>query len=352
MQVVAQLRQVTAGMTKQEAALELARLAEDYRRQSRWDLVESTLVELVEQYPQEPVAQEAMRWLFQLWTAAEPAWQRSRNDSVTRGSLQSDPRAIQDRINNALAKAAGPQVQRAEYQRPATGPDPVQFVASAGSVQITKEKDWRTGTVANWQQQAVQIAGLIRQTSPPLFLEPGIQFPLATLMRQRGVYRLSDSYYRRFQKLGDDDQWKTVAGGELWLASPLAEPPKPILQCHHTSQRPHLDGVLSEPCWQAAKILPLKNPATIAHRVEPPPADGDGFMMLCHDKEFLYIAASIPRASMFPQRASSSAAARTMRTCRSTIGWPLRLMWIATMPPGTPWKWTSAAGHATNAGTI
>ncbi len=296
MQVIGQLREITKGMTTQEAALELATLADDYRRLSRWDLVESTLVELVEQYPDEPAAQDAMRWLFQLWTAAEPAWQRSQNTTVTRGVIQTDLHGVEERINKALAKAAQPDVQLVEYQQPETGPDPVQFVTSQGAIEITKDKDWRTGTVANWQQQGVLIAGLIRQKSPALFLEPHIQFPLACLMRQRGVYRLSESYYRRYQRLGDEDQWKTSAAAELWLVNPLAEPPKPIVHCLPTSQRPKLDGVLSEPCWQAAKILSLQNPSDVASLAIASTPSESGFMMFSHDREFLYIAASIPRA--------------------------------------------------------
>ncbi len=299
-QVIAQLRQVTTGLTNREAALELARLAEEYRNQSRWDLVESTLVELVERYPHEPAAHKAMRWLFQLWTAAEPAWQRAKKQSVSRGTLQTDPHAIQERINNALAKATQPQVQHAEYQRPQTGPNPVQFVANPGAMQITKDKDWRTGTVANWQQQAVQLASLIQTQSPGLFLDPNIQFPLASLMRQRGVYRLSDSYYRRYQRLGDKDQWKGVAAGELWMAQPLSEPPRPIIHCLMTSKRPKLDGVLSDPCWQAAKILTLKNPGEGASTQNTTSIDEGGFVMMSYDDQFLYVAASIPRTEHLP----------------------------------------------------
>jgi hypothetical protein len=262
--------------------------------------VESTLVELVERYPDEPVAQESMRWLLQLWTAAEPAWQRSRQSTVTRGVIQADLQSIQDRINNALAKAAQPQVPFAEYERPETGPDPVTLAAHSGAIELTKEKDWRTGTVANWQQQGVLIAGLIREKSPALFLEPAVQFPLACLLRQRGVYRLSESYYRRYQRLGEMDQWKTSAAAELWLVNPSAEPPKPITHCLPTNNRPKLDGMLSESCWQAATILSLQNPSPRANNsIDLNPSES-AFVMFCHDGEFLYIAASVPRAEHVP----------------------------------------------------
>lgn len=297
-QLIGQLRQITDGMTKQEAALELARLADEYRNQSRWDLVESTLVELVELYPDEPIAHDAMRWLFQLWNAAEPAWQRCRKAQITRTAMRTDPHGIQERINKALAQAAAPQVELVEYQRPQTGPDPVQFLTQPGSLKINKETNWRTGTVANWQEQAVQMAALIRQRSPVLFLEPEVQFPLATLMRQRGVYRLSDSYYRRYQRLGDDDEWKTSAATELWLTNPLAAPPKPILQCLPTTQRPKLDGVLSDTCWQAAKIVELEASKNETSSTTSP--TDAGFLMFCYDEQFLYLAGSVPRVEHVP----------------------------------------------------
>jgi hypothetical protein len=144
------------------------------------------------------------------------------------------------------------------------------------------------------------MAALIRQTSPALFLEPEVQFPLAALMRQRGVYRLSESYYRRFQRLGDDDQWKQTAAAELWLVNPLGEPPKPIVHCLPTSQRPKLDGMLSETCWQAAKILPLQNPQEEGQTFASTDNSESAFLMICHDREFLYIAASVPRAEHVP----------------------------------------------------
>jgi hypothetical protein len=146
----------------------------------------------------------------------------------------------------------------------------------------------------------VLIAGLIREKSPALFLEPAIQFPLACLLRQRGVYRLSESYYRRYQRLGDEDQWKTSAAAELWLVNPLAEPPKPIAHCLPTNNRPKLDGMLSEPCWQAAKILSLENPSQAANASLGTNPSEAAFVMFCHDGEFLYVAACVPRAEHVP----------------------------------------------------
>jgi len=63
-----------------------------------------------------------------------------------------------------------------------------------------------------------------------------------------GVYRLSDSYYRRFQRLGEGEAWKANAAAELWLTNPVAAPPKPVLHALNTNRRPKLDGVLSDPC--------------------------------------------------------------------------------------------------------
>ena len=47
--------------------MQVASLANDYRRREQWDLAEATMIELVDLYPEQPVAAEAMLWLLHLW---------------------------------------------------------------------------------------------------------------------------------------------------------------------------------------------------------------------------------------------------------------------------------------------
>jgi hypothetical protein len=115
-------------------------------------------------------------------------------------------------------------------------------------------------------------------------------------LRQRAAYTLSDQYYMQYQRTADGDLWKQAALGEIWLARPVAVPPKTFVRCQATVVRPVLDGVLSDPCWQDADVLRLK-----AEHEEVNDIDSSfPLAMISYDSEFLYLAASIPRHSELP----------------------------------------------------
>lgn len=299
-QLVAQLREVTEGMRAEQAALQLVELAEDYKRLSRWDLAEATLIELIERYPDQPVARSAMRWLFQWWSGVEPAWQRATAIGATRRKLRVDSDAIVSRIERATELARtrtgfGPDTEVD------LGPDPVEFIEQTGHAETETNRDARAAAVNHWREQAVRMASLIRRKDPGLFRTPQVHFPLASLLRSRGIHRLADRYYRRFQGSGSetgaaDDPWRRTAQGELWLLAPRDESPKPVAVCKRAPERPVLDGLLSDACWQDANEIRL----TRMHGDEGD-ARSHSFALLSWDAEHLYFAASILRAPGAPQ---------------------------------------------------
>lgn len=293
-QVIAQLREITAGMTPEQGAQQLAGLIEEYRRCSRWDLVESTSVELVTRYPDEPASIDAMRWLFILWTGAEPAWQRARRTTTEVKKLESDPSRIYERIakvSELVSTEAG--------SRDLTGldlsPDPLKFTTTSGDVSLGGNQGWRSGAVRHWHGQALRMASLLRTKDPQLYRQPEIQFPLAALMRHRGVDRFADAVYRRTVQNTGADAWKRSAETELWMTQPVDLPPKKIVTCRTTTERPVLDGVLSDPCWQQAEEIRLT-----AREGEERDDGNFGFAMIARDGQHLYFAASLPRSPGTP----------------------------------------------------
>ena len=87
-QMLGQLNGLLDGMDAQQGAEVLRGLAAEYRERSLFELVESTNVELVRRYPQEPVAVDAMRWLIQFWTSQETAWRGRFNADELRPPTQ------------------------------------------------------------------------------------------------------------------------------------------------------------------------------------------------------------------------------------------------------------------------
>jgi hypothetical protein len=294
-QLIAQLRPATADMPAAQAALQLAQLADDYGRRARWDLAEATLVELVERYPDEAVTHLAMRRLLRLWSAVEPAWRRAREVQVNRGRYTLDVDAMRNRIQKAeyLAKTTADVRQLDET---ALGADPVQLVSSDGALKVGDNENWRQGAVRNWLDQSLRMASLLRLKSPELYMTPEVQFSLAALMRQRGTLRLADRFYNQFNNGATGDAWNDAAVAETWLTRPTGLPPKKLAICKPAFQRPVLDGLLSDACWQEAEELRLTATAD---------ADEDertyAFAMFSYDDKYLYFAASVPKDPESPQ---------------------------------------------------
>ncbi|GAB4155458.1 MAG: hypothetical protein Tsb009_32250 [Planctomycetaceae bacterium] len=294
-QMIAQLDSITKGMNQQRAALQILDLANEYKRHARWELAEAAMIELVMRYPQTPAAIEGMQWLFQLWTGAEPVWQRLKQIHVGRTRKQPDSSQFQNRLEQAKKLLQIPATER-DINALDLDPDPVRFVNLPESHPLDRNDQRRMKGVRHWNNQALRMASLIRRIDPEKFQSPQIQFPLAALLRARGAARIADRYYRRYQLTGENNPWKITAASEIWMIAPAGQPPKTIAASQKTSTRPTLDGVLADDCWRSAKSIPLTPPPKgVPLRV------GNGFVLIAHDAEYLYLAGHFPRASGLPK---------------------------------------------------
>lgn len=360
-QVVGQLNDFINGLTDAEMAVQLAELIDVYKQQGDWELAEVVAVVLVEKFPNEPAAREAMQWLFHLWVGAETTWRRAQESASSRQRISGDkqkliaqlakPRYSQQRkrfrqlnpqarrevasnIQTVLEATAKPDKRRPpklqigqikHSQSGAQGRFPqglaqlkLQFgeldhvaddtpqlqlaageeqrspnpITQALSVQSRATKVHLRERMKSWQQQAARIAELMHAVDPALFEGPTMQFPLAALLRKRGLPNEADVIYRHFRQLGSQDPWSLSGASEIWFSVPRNNPPKAFQICWNTSQRPHLDGMLSDPCWINAQEIPLTDGSAAST------ADPDAprsLAMLCYDNQFLYFAASFPR---------------------------------------------------------
>ena len=289
-QLIAELKTLTSGMPAEQGASQLLQLANDYRKRSQWDYVEATLVELVSKYPDEPMAADAMRWLFQLWTGFEPAWQRARNVQVRRGAIQLTSHNSSEWIQRAIDLSQIDPKKR-EYTEIDSGPDPLKLVTADGRLKMGNSNDWRIGSVRRWHDQAALMAALIQKKSPGLYRTPQIQFPLAALFRHRGNHTSADASYRLHAGNGIDDPWSRTALGELWVVRPVHLPPKRFGTCQRAVEPPFLDGLLSDECWQTAQRFALSAQEVPSSRDK----NAKSFAMLCYDANYLYFAAGIER---------------------------------------------------------
>ena len=351
-QMLGQIGGLVEGMDAQQGAELLRGLAAEYRERSQFELVESTNVELIRRYPQEPVALDAMRWLMQFWTSQETAWQRTRAMTNTTQRAASDPQSNAKQLQQAAATLAGGKggVTTADFQTEAPavnsntntgnlrrvdvqfdfdkndqprdkkkGPrsgatgeglrSPVLSKATGGTkpppvapvrMKLANEQDWRSEAVRDWHSRAADLARHMEARSPSLFQTPEIQFPLGALRRVSSSAMQSDAIYRNFLTKATDDATRSLAQRELWATQlATAESPRAMAVCRRTNEKPRLDGVLSDPCWQVSTELMLtREPVLDDNSSDPEPTAT--LVMLAYDAEFLYVGLSVPRLEGAP----------------------------------------------------
>jgi photosystem II stability/assembly factor-like uncharacterized protein len=298
-ELLGMLHEQTSGSDSASAALQLVLLADAYRKNAQWELAEAALLDLVERFPDEPATFNAMQWLFQYWTSAELTYQRLRPERVNTTRMQLTTPLLQAKLDKAIAQTRVDPKDR----DPAAleGPDPLSFVTASHALRLGKSE---IGALrwASQRDSALKMAALIRRKSPALYRTPGIQFPLAALLRQSGMSSLPLEGGERSGVMQASGTEADVPNSETSPANSLAaaligeRSPQKTINCLTVNERPKVDGMLSDPCWQGAAEIPLSTNTV--------PLAGDAphaFVMLAHDEQFLYFAASVPRVAGLPK---------------------------------------------------
>jgi hypothetical protein len=313
-QLIGQLQDVIGGAPPDQAAIELAALADQYKQRSQWQLAEETLIELVERYPREPAATQAMTWLLQLWTSQEIGWQRLRDVESTRNQVTVRPDVTQSAVRQAdrLLQEEAPLDRVRDLSHSADSPLLIQPVGA--QLNFGGNEGQRTAEAARWHEQAQALVSSLEQLDPVWFQSPEIQFTYAALLRHRGKFEASDEIYRRYTN-DSDPLWQRAARGEAWILGSPTESPKPVTRCRRVAVPPVLDGILSDICWQDALEIEVTAPdaANAAGYVGSRALNADGALaetsghpeeqaiaMLAYDSRYLYFAASLPRAPELP----------------------------------------------------
>jgi hypothetical protein len=290
---------VVRGMPDRQAALQIAHLASDYRRRSQWDLAEATFIELIDRYPNEPVAAEAMLWLLHLWSSSEMAWHRSRDVQMTASVQQTSKFLINGRIQRMLDAARTEQSDPVKAARTLAA-DPLADLELVRQTPSQDSQNWQSETHSYWRRQAIQMGQVIRQRLPEVYPAPAVTWPLASAIRREGHARISENLYRRHVSADPSDQAGQRASAELWVTQPVDEMPSQLGYCTWATIRPHLDGVLGDECWLEARELLLSPGDGSPQQVNADPIIENKAaypsVMLAHDDQFLYIAATLPRS--------------------------------------------------------
>jgi len=237
-ELLAQTGDLLRGLDAGTAAALLLQLAQQYHDAGRWQAAAETYRLLLDRYPTHPLAAPAAVWLVQYYCSGEAACRA---------------RLLQQQAVQSASTWAGDESR------------PEQRAA-----------------------HALEVGRHIEQLSPALAAEPALLFPLAVAQRQPGRNRPGDNALGSLSR-GGRDAWWACADGERWLGEQKGPGPKPVVRCAKVADRPRLDGVLNDPCWQTAITTALRSP----HGED---AAWPAEFKIAHDDEYLYLAITCQRA--------------------------------------------------------
>lgn len=225
---------------------------------------------LTEQYPNQPMAHEAILWLVRLYASSEMVHSRRQLTTGEADIMRQLP---------AGAEVA-PSAKRSRRKQ---STDPSQPAAP----------------------YAIHLASQAMATHPKLSDNPALAYQRAVAARLSGKRELVQAYLSPLKRRRPGDPWGDCARMEAWLEQRSREKsPKPTATVAFADQPPELDGVMNDPCWHVALPIPLKvEPAKVAAVDAPPTADGAieepppaTQVQLAYDREYLYVAVVCAKA--------------------------------------------------------
>jgi photosystem II stability/assembly factor-like uncharacterized protein len=285
-QLVGQLPSVLRDLETDQQVVVLTDLIAGYRERREFEHAEGVALDLIRRHPNHPAAVATMAWLLKYWSSGEVAWQRLRGQGRVDQTASHNPDATFERIRQAGGLGSSFLVT------PRNSRDAIQPTGGSATNPLQTRRNATTDVPPDqleaWRRRAVELCGLIEAESPQLFADPAVQLPLAALRRATKSAGAADEIYRKFLAGRGETGPNALIEQELWLSQGTNTPPRQMAICRRTAERPMLDGVLSDPCWQAALESKL---GTFTDEE----LTTTGFVLYAYDDEFFYLAASLRR---------------------------------------------------------
>jgi hypothetical protein len=281
---VGQVTTLSDGMDARSGGELLFQLAEGYRAEGRLDLAADTYFLLARRYPDHPLADRGLLWLVEFYASAESA-HRAASQQATNVRLTGHVEAYAngDRRGAGETGRGGEDETRSESPPlPVSASLPLEHaIDRATTIGLSRDDRLR---------RAVQLAEYLKTARPLVYAEPALRFAVVCAQRRLGYSNEAKRYFLTLKPLPETSPWRRCALTEEWLANPhQAPPPKTLGTCRPATARPHLDGSLDEPMWEAADVLRLRSDSDDA------PATPHGQVQLAYDSQFLYLAVSCPK---------------------------------------------------------
>ncbi len=282
-----------AGADKALAALgaELPKLPDDvaartahavgtrFAQTGKWAEAREVFALLAEKYPGHPLAVDGYRWLLRYHAGTEPRRRVEIQQKVAFGRVSYDP-------------------VQASRVVPAGG-----TVRDKSAVVEDEYRLHDPSMIVKWHQACIDLEPKLTAFGPLYSRDPAAWLTQLAARRHVGKHAEADAFLREYfrgapaaatQQPGID-HWRDCLAAELWLSdrTRVLTTPKPVAPSVFTETRPLLDGKLDDPCWQAAKALPLAVTAASSGKADDAAAFAAGYKTeakFSHDSQFLYVA--------------------------------------------------------------
>lgn len=257
------------GLPEGQGAAAVLAVAEAYARRGQWPFAREVYLLMADRYPAHPLTAQAYRWLVRHNASSEA---RRRQEL---GQFQVVRQDIRFRGTDAEVELTAKDAKAAAKAQGSSE------VVATGQLALLADKQ----ASRRWYQGCQDPAKRLAAYGPLFETDPGLQFCLQSARRNLGDVQAARDWFARFGRTHPDGPWGAAAAAEVWLANRNGPPPKPIAACPCLSERPFLDGVLDDGCWQDLKPMTLSDAQGQTAKDYPTEA------WLAYDDEYLYLAA-------------------------------------------------------------
>ena len=242
------LNQIIGGQDKDLSGVWLAKLANVYMKAGKWQMAEATLNQLVARYENHPLTPAAMLWLAQYYASDEMLAER-----ILVSQVDEIPDSIEDELLDLEIKTANYQTQAQTFQSEGMThmvwvPDQVRKEAEAEQAAnglAAPKVDQATESY----QQASAIVSKIRSRDPDLARDRNLRFLEAKLTSRVQSSIAAQNLFQQLMRGNDEEDPILVASSrEIKLGKARPEPYQGMV-CVTLTDRPKLDGDLSDECW-------------------------------------------------------------------------------------------------------
>jgi photosystem II stability/assembly factor-like uncharacterized protein len=260
--LLAQVSSMLNGIPENQAARVASNVAQSYVRIGQWNLAHEIYSMIVERFPTDPLAVDALRWLIRYGVSGET-------------QLRHDLGQFRLASRTTLIKSDQPG---------SIGVMQIKGLPQGQSKQELTLMGEPPDEMRKRYQSCLDNGKRLSAMGPFFGNDPAIQFCLQAARRHLGDFDPANKWYAQFAAEHEDGPWRAAAASEVWLTSRVGLPAKPLALCRQTAVRPYLDGEFNDPCWKDTTSLKLASAGGDTVR------DFPTEVRLAYDREFLYVA--------------------------------------------------------------